>query len=229
MSRITAPVAKLARALSSSPHAASVAPRSASGILDGSAHCAGASLMPKYAELLHNRRGHEHSDSPRGLTTAHRPTPQPSLTNRPRPLMQTFHSASASASASAAPALHTTSHIDAAVLPSAALLYTSPSRSGDEPRVPLLPDNYAAAHGPITAKEADPLPKVTIVAANPDNVVPGAPNAGVEGIGLDGVELKFLYDEGSLPRGEPASGGMIRDIWKGMVDNVLGGTAKKAV
>ncbi|KAG5928953.1 hypothetical protein E4U42_007585 [Claviceps africana] len=226
MSRITAPIAKLARALSSgSPHAASVGPRSASGILDSSAHCAGASLMPKYAELLHNRRGHEHSDSPRGLTTTHRPTPQPSLTNRPRPLMQTFHSASASA----APVLHTTSHIDAAVLPPAALLYTSPSSSGDEPRVPLLPDNYAAAHGPITAKEADPLPKVTIVAANPDNVVPGPPNAGIEGIGLDGIELKFLYDESSLPREEPARGGMIRDIWKGMVGDAFGKTAKKAV
>ncbi|KAG5986038.1 hypothetical protein E4U54_005655, partial [Claviceps lovelessii] len=62
MSRITAPVAKLARALSSSPHAAGVAPRSASAILDSSAHSAGASLMPKYAELLHNRRSHEHSD-----------------------------------------------------------------------------------------------------------------------------------------------------------------------
>ncbi|KAG5976357.1 hypothetical protein E4U55_007339 [Claviceps digitariae] len=226
MSRITAPVAKLARALSSSPHAASVAPRSASAVLDSSAHCAGASLMPKYAELLRNRRGHEHADSPRGLTTAHRPTPQPSLANRPKPLMQTFHSASAASAAS--PALHTTaSHIDFTVLPSPALLFASPSSSTDEPRVPLLPDNYAAAHGPITAKEADPLPKVTIVAANPDNVIAGSPNAGIEGIGLDGVELKFLYEESNLSREEQGHGGMIRDIWKGMVD--LSGTAKKAV
>ncbi|KAG6006110.1 hypothetical protein E4U43_000487 [Claviceps pusilla] len=215
MSRITAPVAKLARALSSSPHAAGVAPRSASAIRDSSAHSAGASLMPKYAELLHNRRSHEHSDTPRGLTTTHRPTPQPSLANRPRPLMQTFHSSAASA---ASPALHsTTSHIDSAVLPPTAWLFANPSSSGEEPRVPLLPDNYAAAHGPMTAKEADPLPKVTIVAANPDNVVPGAPNAGIEGIGLDGVELKFLYDERSLSREEQGRGGMIRDIWKGMV------------
>ncbi|KAG5994856.1 hypothetical protein E4U54_003008, partial [Claviceps lovelessii] len=153
--------------------------------------------------------------TPRGLTTTHRPTPQPSLANRPRPLMQTFHS---SAAAAASPALHsTTSHIDSAVLPSTAWLFANPSSSGEEPRVPLLPDNYAAAHGPMTAKEADPLPKVTIVAANPDNVVPGAPNAGIEGIGLDGVELKFLYDDGSLSREEQRRGGMIRDIWKGMV------------
>ncbi|PNY29934.1 Uncharacterized protein TCAP_00151 [Tolypocladium capitatum] len=59
MSRMTAPVSKLSRALSSSNTVA----RAASPLLDSSAHNAGAALMPKYAELLHNRRSSEHSDA----------------------------------------------------------------------------------------------------------------------------------------------------------------------
>ncbi|KAG6019771.1 hypothetical protein E4U41_003110, partial [Claviceps citrina] len=166
--------------------------------------------------------------SPRGLTTTHRPTPQPSLANRPRPLMQTFRAASP-ALHTASPHTTTASHIDATVLPSTAFLSAPASSPSSHPRVPLLPDNYGAAHSPL-ATDANPLPEVTIVAANPENVVPGAPNAGIEGIGLDGIELKFLYDEpAALPRGEQARGGMIRDIWKGMVEKTFGGTAKKAV
>lgn len=179
--------------------------------------------MPKYAELLHNRRSHEHSDSKssRGLATTHRPTPQPSLANRTKPLMQTFHS-------SASPATHTSkTHIDAAVLPSMGFLVGS-SKPGHGPRMPLLPDNYGAAHVPM-ATETITVPEVTIVAADPDNVVPGAPKAGIQGLGLDGVELKFLYDESSQPRREQESSGMIRDIWKGMVEDVFGGTPKKAI
>ncbi|KAK2593878.1 hypothetical protein QQS21_008398 [Conoideocrella luteorostrata] len=217
MSRVTAPLSKIARALSSSP--SGVAARSAP-ILDSSGHSAGAALMPKYAELLRNRRSSEHPDSSRGITTAHRPTPQPSLANRNKPLMQTFHS-------SAPSAMHTsTTHIDATVLPSMSLL-TGASKADDGPRVPLLPDNYGAAHGPIAA-ETTVMPEVTIVAADPDNVVPGAPNAGVEGISLDGIELKFLYDESSQPREHEDRGGMIRDIWKGMVEDVFGGAPRKA-
>ncbi len=54
MSRVTAPVSKLARAIG-----ASTGP-----LLDASAsaHGAGAALMPKYAELLRTRRSGEHTD-----------------------------------------------------------------------------------------------------------------------------------------------------------------------
>ncbi|GAO17918.1 hypothetical protein UVI_02027030 [Ustilaginoidea virens] len=136
--------------------------------------------------------------------------------------MQTFRS-------SAPSALHSSStHIDAAVLPSMSSL-TGPSQADDGPLVPLLPDNYGAAHTPIAAEPAS-MPEVTIVAADPENVVPGAPNAGVEGIGLDGVELKFLYHENSQHREQDESSrGMIRDIWKGMVEDVFGGAPKKAL
>lgn len=56
MSRVTAPVAKLTRALSSAP----VAARSSNPLLDSTTHNVGPALMPKYAELLRGR--HDHSD-----------------------------------------------------------------------------------------------------------------------------------------------------------------------
>lgn len=53
MSRVTAPTKHLARQIQSSARPA------AAGLLE---HNAGATLMPKYAELLHNRRANEHTD-----------------------------------------------------------------------------------------------------------------------------------------------------------------------
>ncbi|OAA33569.1 hypothetical protein AAL_01034 [Moelleriella libera RCEF 2490] len=227
MSRVTAPLSKIARAaLSSSPTSGvgvvGVGARAGTPIMDSSAHSAGAALMPKYADLLRNRRINEHSDSSRGLATNHRPTPQPSIANRAKPLMQTFHS-----SAAAAAMQTSTQHIDATVFPPMTFL-AGPSNPDDGPRVPLLPDNYGVAHGPIVIESAV-MPEVTIVAANPDNVIPGAPKAEVKGFGLDGIELKFLYEENSRPvQEDDRSNGMIRDIWKGMVEDFLGGAPRKA-
>lgn len=62
MSRITAPIAKLVRTPASSPAGMATRAPAAATLLDSSSHSAGASLMPKYAELLQNRRSHEHSD-----------------------------------------------------------------------------------------------------------------------------------------------------------------------
>ncbi|KAF7549136.1 hypothetical protein G7046_g8444 [Stylonectria norvegica] len=98
-SRVSAPVSKLSRSITS----AAASSRSSS-LLDTQRN-AGAALMPKYDELLRSRRSTtEHTDSSRGLYTTHRPTPQPSLANRPKPLMQTFSSTS-TASASFATAV----------------------------------------------------------------------------------------------------------------------------
>jgi len=138
--------------------------------------------------------------------------------------MQTFHSSSSSSSASAA-------HLDAAFLPSMADL-AGPPASASGPRVPLLPDNYSAAHAADTSDATVQLPEVSIVAANPENVIPGTPLSEVEGIGLDGVELKFVH-EGRSNRvqeleSEGQSGGMLRDLWKGMVDDVLGPSKRTA-
>ncbi|KAF1730053.1 hypothetical protein ACQRIT_001830 [Beauveria bassiana] len=215
MSRVTAPVAKLSRAISSTASPAAVS-RSSGSLLDSTAHQGGAPLMPKYAELLRDR---EHNKS-RGITTTHRPAPQPSIANRPRPLMQTFHS---SASQVGVPPLH----LDAMILPSMDFASSSAATAATTgPRVPLLPDNYGAAHAPAPPVPEAAFSKPTIFAAEPDRVAPATPLSAVEGLSLDGVELKFVHD---APAGESSAdehGHMIRDFWKGMVDDVLGPVPK---
>ncbi|OTA07698.1 hypothetical protein A9Z42_0086010 [Trichoderma parareesei] len=218
MSRITAPVAKLSRALSSS----AAAPRAANPLLvDAATYNAGAVLMPKYAELLRNRRttttAIEHSESTRSLTTTHRPTPQPSIANRPKPLMQTF---STSTTSSATPS----AHLDAAILPSFASLSSSSSSTfADLPRMPLLPDSYATAHPAPAADPPVSIASSSIVAVNPDAVVPATPLSSLSGV-LDTVELKFVHEPepAKVEAGGETSQGMIRDLWKGMVEDVLG-------
>ncbi|RDA82980.1 hypothetical protein CP532_4469 [Ophiocordyceps camponoti-leonardi (nom. inval.)] len=216
MSRVTAPIVKFSRALGSTSAAA---PSGAT-----SAHGAGAALMPKYAELLRNRRsGEVHDQASRGITTTHRPTPQPSISNRPKPLMQTFnaaahHTASSSSSSSA-------QTLDATIIPN---LFRSESFShaNSGPRVPILPDNYSVGHGPFVADDPVRMPHVTIVAADPENVLPGAPLSGVDCINLDGVELKFVHEHLQSSADEVDSGGMIRDLWRSMVDDVFGPVKK---
>lgn len=123
--------------------------------------------------------------------------------------MQTFHS---SASKVSAP----TMHLDAMILPSMDFARADAVPSG--PRVPLLPDNYGAAHVvPPPAPDAA-FSKPTIFAAEPDRVAPSTPLSAVEGLSLDGIELKFAHD---VPAEAAEHGNMIRDLWKGMVDDVL--------
>ena len=95
--------------------------------------------------------------------------------------------------------------------------------------MPLLPDNYGAAH--VADDAPEPHFGAKIVAADPEKVMPSTPMSEVDTVGLDGVELKFMY-QGEPPsqaeQGQQGSGGMIRDIWKGMVDDVFGESGKKA-
>lgn len=98
----------------------------------------------------------------------------------------------------------------------------SAAEDGFTVRVPLLPDNFATQYAP---EEVDgPLagPQIHIVAANPETVVPAAFTE-VEGMGVDGVELKFVHDAQGSEAQEP---GMITGMWKGLVDDVLGGSSK---
>ncbi|KAM0249505.1 hypothetical protein ACHAQJ_009053 [Trichoderma viride] len=210
MSRITAPVAKLTRALSSTSAA-----RAANPLLDTSAYNAGAGavLMPKYAELLRGRRNTiEMSESSRSLTTTHRPTPQPSIVNRTKPLMQTFSSAAISSTPSF--------NLDTAVLPGIGSLTSASAFSDVLPRMPLLPDNYGAAHPAPDADLPISIPSSSIVAVNPEKVAPATPLSSLQGV-LDTVELKFVHEEPAAAAQEESQG-MIRDLWKGLVEDVLG-------
>ncbi|KAI5467192.1 hypothetical protein BGZ63DRAFT_19883 [Mariannaea sp. PMI_226] len=191
MSRIAAPVSKLTRA-----------------IVD-SQRVAGASLMPKYDELLRTRR----TEDSRHITTTHRPTPQPSIANRPKPLMQGFHTSPASKAAAVPYAT--------VILPP---LHSVPDVSEPVPRVPLLPDNYGAYHASISDAVDLSARAGTIVAANPENVLPGAPLAEIEPVTVDGVELKFAHQ----PPATEDQSTIIRDLLQGMLDDVIGVQKKTA-
>ena len=113
------------------------------------------------------------------------------------------------------------SPIDFAVLPNLVAPAADPYAGI---RVPLLPDNaYPALQRAVEQPDA-PLarPEILVVAANPDAVMPAALTE-VEGMGVDGVELKFAHE---LDRPVEKEAGMIRDLWKGLVEDVFGGPHK---
>jgi hypothetical protein len=198
MSRVTAPAAKLSRTLSAGAPTQN----------------AGAVLMPKYAELLRSSRNNEHHDSSRGLSTTHRPTPQPSITNRAKPLMQTFHSSAAAA----APV----SHLDTTRLPSLdAASGSAPADFGV--RVPLVPDSYSIQHATPYVPE-EPIvsaPKVNIVAADPSNVVAANSLSQVSSFALDGLDFKFVHEQQAKAQAQQETG-MLKDIWMGIKDDIFG-------
>lgn len=191
------------------------------------------------------RRGLEQQDAPaseRTITTSHRPvvpTPNP---GRVIPLMQGFHTTQ-QARPLQAPPHHP---IDLAVLPGPDLLFAAAasSSSAGEPiiRVPLLPDNFAPARSPTVGHVPEvpdaPLaaPEIVVMAADPAAVNAVSPLSEVEGMGPDGVELMFVHDYSGAAAGRQGgrraegegqvAGGMLKGLWDGIVDDVLGAGAK---
>ncbi|PHH49540.1 hypothetical protein CFIMG_006897RA [Ceratocystis fimbriata CBS 114723] len=208
MSRITAHTAKFARAMSLN---AATAARP----MVADSHHATAGLMPKYAELLNGRSTEDHS---RGILTTH--GPRYKLPTK-RPLMQTFTASASTASVAASGPRH----IDAAMMP--AITPTS-AVSDDGISVPLINGQDQHATSKLIeaeAAESDAATDRVVVAADPSVVSPSTPLTSVHSMGPDNVELKFSHqDPQSLHKGSynagDSEGGMFRDIWKGIVDDV---------
>lgn len=115
--------------------------------------------------------------------------------------------------------------MDRVVFPGSASLDGSSSDPFAHLRVPLLPDNFAAHHTPDVADGPVAPAQISIVAANPELVSPSALTE-VEGMGIDGVELRFVHAEEAKSGQEQ---GMLTDLWKGLVDDVLGSKSKTNV
>lgn len=112
------------------------------------------------------------------------------------------------------------SRVDACVLPS---LADAPYDPYAHVRVPLLPSVRAASVAGRAAEEPQRpfVPaEMVVVAADPANVAHAALTE-VEGFSVDGVELGFAHGMDLAP-GTRMEQGMIRDIWKGLVDDVFG-------
>ncbi|KAK4180554.1 hypothetical protein QBC36DRAFT_23154 [Triangularia setosa] len=198
----SSPVARPSHLLTSATNAATKAVRKPSP-----------STLEEDAE---STRSHSTSTSPSRptLPTSSHHASQP----QPFRFMQTFHHSAPR------PALahHT---VDSLILPD--LFALDPNFDPySNIRVPLLPDNISGPPSGLFAPEvSDFVPEqaakeVKIVAANPDSV------ALPEGGFVDGVELRFVYDmqaEKSEGSGYDEMGeGMIKDLWRGLVDDVMG-------
>ncbi|KAL1872634.1 hypothetical protein VTK73DRAFT_1438 [Phialemonium thermophilum] len=213
MSRSFASVSKLARSISST------SPAARPSKIVGSKS---ASRIARIQELRPDGLTMESQDATtRSIFTRtnSRPVPNP---GRTVPLMQTFRTSAPAPAASAIPT------VDCTVLPSTATLYATT----EEPalRVPILPDTaapdrVAGAHAPEAPDAPLAEPQIVVVAADPANVLPAALTE-VEGMGIDGVELRFVHD----PEPEsPAGQGMVRDLWNGFMDDLFGEKPKHSV
>lgn len=208
MSRITAPVSKLARTIGSNASAA----RHPSQLL-GNASKSAASVSRKPDLGDHHVEGHDSNTRHISTLPSHRPQPVPSP-NRTVPLMQTFTTSSRPRARADA------STIDYAIMPS-----LEPASQAAEPaiRVPLLPDSYTVAHQQAETPDAPlPAPEISVVAADPDSVLAVSPLTEVEGMGADGVELGFVHGLESGGKTAQKEPGMIRDLWKGLMEDVFG-------
>ncbi|OAA66624.1 hypothetical protein SPI_01200 [Niveomyces insectorum RCEF 264] len=247
MTRVTAPINKLARSLSSHPSVARPAYLANAAV---QAHHAGASAAVWSEHHLEREENNRH------FTMTHRPTPTPVPSpNRVVPLMQTFNfrsSAAASSLATAAtPAAADTTTLDHTVLPSLADASRYEDDTAASLRVPLLPDNFFPnrdrldGHPPEAPDGPLAQPEIVVVAGDPATVVPASALTEVESIGVDGVELKFAHlpefgaapyfgsdgsstssggdGDGSGSHGHDSGaseGGMLRDLWKGLVEDL---------
>lgn len=211
-SRLTGPVSKFTRSISTTPAIARPTHllnhgSNAAVSRKGSAAAAAAANL---AEQRDDTRAHS-------TATLHRPT----LAPRTIPLMQGFRTSAPKPSPTSA------SSIDRAILPD----LSEPSRDlYAYIRVPLLPDNASPPAGTRLPEAEDlPLarPEISVVAANPETVLPAALTE-VEGMGADGVELKFAEELHRGKEEEREMGeGMLKNIWKGLVDDVFGENGRK--
>ena len=90
-----------------------------------------------------------------------------------------------------------------------------------------MPDNYSHYVAESAEDAGLDQPEVTIIAADPEKVSSSSPMAEVSDIGLEEVELKFAHKGAGAARDEAHQGGMLKDLWKGMVEDIMGSEPAK--
>ncbi|TVY55257.1 hypothetical protein LSUE1_G010053 [Lachnellula suecica] len=117
--------------------------------------------------------------------------------------------------------------------------FTFPTPPAPEPlnpfsklRVPLLPDNYSpdrsasSGHAVEALDEAVPRPEISIMASHPENVAPATISEVVGNDGLD-VDIGQLTAGFSNTLAELQEPGVLKELWSGFVDDVLGAKGPK--
>ncbi|KAH9223709.1 hypothetical protein DL95DRAFT_379723 [Leptodontidium sp. 2 PMI_412] len=240
MSRVTPPVTKFTHAVRSISSSANAG--RPSGLLDAQsrasrylprnlkdlrAECKKRQLNPigNKIELVDRLAAHDivgsHSFHTSGM---HRPTP---TTTRTIPLMQGFRTSAPKQSAG------DNSTIDFFFFPE--VPPAEPANPFQKLRVPLLPDNYNPDRSPGSGNalesldEAVPRPEISIMASHPENVAPAAMSEVVGNDGLD-VDIGQLTAAFStlLPETNSKEPGVIKELWSGLMDDILGPKSPKA-
>jgi hypothetical protein len=131
-----------------------------------------------------------------------------------------------------------TSTIEFAHLPSTAQLALDPSAPDDSDpfsrlRVPLLPDNFEPDRSQLDGHSPEELDgpiapaEISVIAAHPEQVVPAALTE-VVGVDPDGLELSFVHEGEEQQQSVGAEGGMVRDIWAGLMEDIFGSSKTTA-
>lgn len=129
------------------------------------------------------------------------------------------------------PAAHDNSTIDFMFFPE--IEPAAPINPFQKLRVPLLPDNYNPDRSPNSGHEIETLdgavdkPEILIVASHPEDVVPAAMTEVVGNDALEsGIEELTTMIKDATPKivKEP---GVIKELWSGLLDDVLGAKNKK--
>ena len=100
-------------------------------------------------------------------------------------------------------------------------------------RVPLLPDNYApdrSANSPHALETLDGAvlgSEISVVAAHPEQVTAALSEVvGNEGLDVDIGQWTSMFSSTSSK--EPSEDGILRELWKSVVDDVFGPTGGNA-
>jgi len=213
MSRVTPPVQKMAqvvRGISSTSTA-----RASSILLNHE---------KSKAEVVDRLNAPDKTSRSHTTLSSHRPVV---ATHRVAPFMQGF------TTTAPRPSRSDSSSIDFMFLPA---MSESSSESFVNIRVPLLPDNYApdrsvnSMHAHEAVAEAIPSPEIHVIAAHPERV---SVSTLTEVVGNEGLELHveeltkaFRNQVDMLGEKLEAEKGTLKQLWSGLVDDVLGPKAK---
>jgi len=242
MSRVTPPVTKFTQAIRKISSSATVA--HPSGLL--AAQVRTSALVPrKLSDLkaecnqrqlkttgsktdLVDRLDAYHTARSHSTTSGHRPTtPQSSPVYKTIPLMQGFQTSAPKQTS------NDKSTMDFFFFPE---IDEPPTNPFAKLRVPLLPDNYSpdrsadSVHRIESIDEALPKAEISIVASHPENVAPVAMSevVGNEAVDVELGQLITGFTDTALHEMKEQQG-TIKDLWNGLIDDILGPKAGSKV
>ncbi|KAI1007259.1 hypothetical protein K3495_g963 [Podosphaera aphanis] len=153
----------------------------------------------------------------RSHTNVHRPTIKSRTCDKTIPMTQNFRTSVPER------ASYDNSTIDFCFFP---LLLDSSGSDYDNPRVPLLPDNYTpnrSLHSTLLTDSLDtalPEPEISIVASHPEHSLPAAISETFDNDGLD-LNLSGLIAPATNQTSEIPEDSILKGLWHGVIEDII--------